>query len=360
MKYSTILLILFFLQSCDTPKSNKEKKIKLKISKEIELLTTNQLISKYPLLSKTDTDLKTKTFTYFNQYKQDTIVPLFLSMASKKINGKTKFGYFSFDKPIDLIAHYSLDKSKMINYPIKNNASFEIFKDKKDSLLQFLKLYQDFYKTSNFDEYFSSNRPLYKELIDTVEKELNNENLIGTLEQFYGKTQKSYNVILSPLQNAGGYSVKIKNDLIAIVGAGLINGLKPKFDIEYLKKELILHEFSHSFCNQIINKYMDELIFMEDLDENFRFKMASLGYHQKESILYEYLVRSCVIRMVNTLYGQEESENLLNQEIDNGFYLMPDFNEALKFYESNRNKYKTLEEYFPELISRLKIASNAI
>jgi len=330
----------------------------LKISKEIELLTTIQLLSKYPLLSKTENDLKTKTLLFFDQHKQDSIVPFFLSMASKKIDGKTKFNYFSFDKPIDLIVHYSLDKSKLINYPTKNNASFEIFKEKKESLFRFLELYQNFYTTANFEDYFESNSTLYNELIDTVTKELSNEDLIGTLEQFYGKSQQSYNIILSPLQNAGGYSVKIKGDLIAVVGAGLTKDSTPLFDVEYLKKELILHEFSHSFCNPIINKYMEELNFMEDTEGNFRFKMASLGYHSKESILYEYLVRACVIRMVNTLYGKEESEKLLNEESGKGFYLMQVFNEGLKHYENNRNTYSTLEKYFPELIYRIKAASN--
>ncbi len=355
MKNTTLLFILSFLLSYGVnAQLHPGKKINLEISKEIELLTVIQLMSNYPLLSKTETDLKSKTESFFTPCKQDSVIPFFLSMASKEIEGKTKFSYFSFDKPIDLVMHYSLSKKKIIKVPTKDNASYNIFVDKNDSLLTFLQLYQDFYESSNFESYFKSNSTIYQHLIDSVDKELDKADLIGTLERFYGETRQSYNIILSPLQNAGGYSVKMNDTLYAIVGAGLVKDSSPYFDIEYLKKELILHEFSHSFCNPIVDKYIEELNFMENSEKDFRFKMASLGYHNHKSILYEYLVRACVIRMVNTLYGNEECERLLIEEVRKGFYMMPVFNEGLKHFENNRKLYTTLEQYFPTLISKIK------
>lgn len=359
MRHIALLFIIYFLISCGANRqSQPEKKIKLKISKEIEMLTVIQLISNYPLISKTETDLKNKTNSYFTQYNQHSVVPYFLSMASKTVYGKTKFSYFSFDKPIDLVMHYSLSKKKMIKQPTEDNASHYIFINKNDSLLKFLQLYQEFYKKTDFESYFKSNSTTYKDLIDSVDKELNKENLIETLESFYGETRQSYNVILSPLQNAGGYSVKMNDTLYAIVGAGLVKDSTPYFDMEYLKKELILHEFSHSFCNPIIDKHIEELNFMESSEKDFKFKMAKLGYHNNKSILYEYLVRACVIRMVNTLYGKEEYDRLLNEEVKKGFYIMPAFNRSLEHYENNRELYPTLEQYIPELISKIKTTSN--
>ncbi|MCP4553754.1 MAG: DUF4932 domain-containing protein [Bacteroidetes bacterium] len=359
MRKLSLLFILFCLFSCrNIRQAQTGKKINLEISKEIELLTVIQLMSNYPLLSKTETDLKTKTETFFKPYQQDPVILHFLSMASKTIEGKTKFSYFSFDKPIDIIMHYSLSKEKIITNPTQDNASYSIYTQKKDSLQMFLELYQDFYKKSSFESYFASNAVIYQALIDLVETAINEEYLIETIESFYGETRQSYNVILSPLQNAGGYSIKMDDTLYAVVGAGLVKDSMPHFDIECLKKELILHEFSHSFCNPIVDNHINELNFMENSEEGFRFKMASLGYHNNKSILYEYFVRACVIRMVNTLYGTVESENLLNEEVKKGFYLMPAFDRSLKEYKNSRELYPTLELYMPKLISQIKTAAN--
>lgn len=53
-----------------------------------------------------------------------------------------------------------------------------------------------------------------------------------------------------------------------------------------------------------------------------------------------------------------EKINYIHQNpVEEGFHLIPAFNEGLEYYENNRELYLNLEQYFPELISKIKIAS---
>ncbi len=127
----------------------------------------------------------------------------------------------------------------------------------------------------------------------------------------------------------------------------------PVFDKEFLEQDLIIHEFGHSYANNIVDEYSS----MTEKYENKLFpsvkeKLENEGVN-KESFMYEIIVRAVTIRIVENNYGKEAAGKLLDYELSVGFKYMTDIVDELKNYESQRDKYPGLKDFFPRIIKRL-------
>jgi hypothetical protein len=194
----------------------------------------------------------------------------------------------------------------------------------------------------------------YKKIVDIVDVKKN-------LEQYYGIEQKSYNVILAPLIQAGGYGIKIEDeeeldDIYCIMGPIDMNNNNLLFYIEDLPKYIEYHEFSHSFINPLVFKDRDKI--------NKNYKLAKLFKEvqsdmQKNSIgtvetfLDEYIVRTAVARLINKYEGEDYYRRVIELEKENGFIYIEELCNSLENYENNRDKYPTFESYYDEIIKCL-------
>lgn len=117
---------------------------------------------------------------------------------------------------------------------------------------------------------------------------------------------------------------------------------------------LLVHEFSHGVINNLTDKYENILkdVEFDDINE----KMKSLAYDSKECVINEHIIRAIECVYVKRCFGDSEKNRFTEWEKEIGFKYIESCIKPLEEYMSNLDKYKTFEEFFPTIITRLRDA----
>jgi hypothetical protein len=67
----------------------------------------------------------------------------------------------------------------------------------------------------------------------------------------------------------------------------------------------------------------------------------------------EHVIRSVCARLAALERGEAAGKEAMEDERKDGFVLIGSFYEALRRYEADRKRWKTLADFYPELISLL-------
>ena len=222
---------------------------------------------------------------------------------------------------------------------------------------KFLKFLNQFYLDTNCKEFFNENEYIYKiatARFNKIYKKLD----INWYKNFYGQKPKGEFKIIIGLGNGGGnYGPNIilpngKEIIYAIMGCWSIDDFgNPQFEINNYFPTL-LHEFNHSFVNQIVEKYHPELqksgliIF-----DKVKYEMNKLAYGDWKTMYAESLVRASVIKYLKDHNSDKKLiETELNEQIASGFLWTDNLVKELDRYEKNRDRYPTLESFMPEIV----------
>ena len=121
----------------------------------------------------------------------------------------------------------------------------------------------DVYKQSNFLPCFVSHKSFSDSIISPTLAEAQRGDYLRTIEKHYGQKRYAYKIILSPLHGSFGFSsmthTKQGDTYYATVGPSYESGEFPELYKETLFQDLVIHEFRHSFCNPLIDKFYSRL-----------------------------------------------------------------------------------------------------
>ena len=351
-----VLFLIVILANCKNKGgslvSPESSSVFFSTDKRIETLYFVFLLSDYPLVTTHSSGYKTSVLHYFDKYRDHQAVLLAKELTSKG---------FSFDYAVNWVYQHSdfpaLEKSYEVSFP------FHERKISPDSLERFREELVRFYHQTNCDGFFTVQHEFLEQMVDRVEGSFGKKNIIGVIEDYYGvKKDADYYVILSPLLHSGGFSIERSNlhdkkkELYAVIGPSGLKDSLPEFDKVFLEQDMVIHEFSHNYANPIVEKFIHQTASLEQAVYNpVKKKVKEEGYDSYEAFLYELIVRATTLRIVEIVYGEEEAEQLLEYEKSAGFASIEKVAEALKKYEKQRDKYPSLEEFFPEIINSLVI-----
>jgi hypothetical protein len=206
----------------------------------------------------------------------------------------------------------------------------------------------DFYRMSGFAGFFEKNSGLYQAYVNNVYDNLPKTDPVKLHEDFhanYGFT--NFYVVPSPLNlpTGGNYGWRIGTDIFNFMGYGFSDPWAVKF--------LILHEFGHSFCNPVVEKYIEDIYAYEGLMKGVAEEMEAMAYRGWNTVMRELLVRSVHARLLLKMDGKEAAERYLLGDTAQKFVFIRDFYDLLGVYEKNRSTYPTLYEFYPRLIESL-------
>ncbi len=342
LKYSLIILL-----SLPLLLFSQKGRLQVSVDERIELLTTVQLLSGYRWLTEADLDYKKEVLTYFSNYKNHKAVEFYKSISERF------YGY----NPILLLCHYELPSFKLIADFTEEDKAILKYNQTKDTLKQFISSLKDFYKISGFHEFYKSHEQFYRSISALIIAESERIDYAGIMEKHFGSKNYSYHVILSPLQMDAGFgpSVLTKKKgtiLYAIVGPDYQSKTIPVFNKEAVFQELVLHEFSHSFCNYLIDKYYSELEKDSCLLKPIIKSQKEQGYGDWKTCLYEHLTRANEIELNRIIYSDSVADNLFQIQVneDKWIYLEGLVPLIKNIYSRDRGKYKTLEAFMPEIV----------
>jgi len=335
------------------PDSATPKKIAVIVDERTELITTMQLLFEYPLVGRAEIKYKDDVQKYFSKHKGDTSVNYFLGIAEK---------YLSFIRPINYAYHFTFPG-------LKQNAEFTPYENNNlgfaahssDSLKLYLNALKQFYKDSQFHAFYQEHQMFYDSLVNKVKKTVDSVDLAGILEKHYGTAQHSYTLVLSPLFLDAGMSTWIKrnngNDLYSIIGPDADSKVTPNFDTRWLMQFLVIHEFSHPFCNPLIDRYYSSLAKDSCLWLPIKKQMVREGNGTWKTVLYELLTRANEIGLVREIYGKADADKIYNDYIKKNYIYLEGLVPIIDEYNSNRDKYKTLDNIMPKVVDYFDAAA---
>lgn len=259
---------------------------------------------------------------------------------------------FSYDAPpIYILFHNEPPElTQLINYSeyLKDRAQGE------QNLIDFTEKLRDFSSKTSFIGFFDGHRNFYDKMLTVIFNALGNTNYVSILENYYGESKHKYVIIPTPLFHAGGYGSWIDYGegqvVYDIIGPTNVKNNIPTFGNESDFKHILLHEFSHSFVNQITEKYINEINKSQLLFNPIKAQMTEQAYSNWFTCVNEHLVRINVIRMRVEIDGEGIKNSLIESEKSNGFIYITQLDTLMQRYESNRVKYPTYEDFYPEII----------
>lgn len=374
MKKAIIILIIFLitiLVACDSEDQSVSQiepetieitqNIKVEVDPRIELLTTIQYLADYERISIINSPYKKDIDDYFKEYKNHEAVVQFKELSKRN---------FKYEGPIE----YILNCTPLPNLELSENISYsskQLQVGVKD-LNEFRKEVKNFYKETNFKKFYNNHEELYKNILSKYTESNKIGNDIHALEDYHGYKQNSYNIILSPLLHSGGYGPNLnekdgKYDAYQVTGPIINQEVYEEYDkdIEKVKnisdiaklfelnKSVMLHEFNHTYLNNTIKSpYLS--ITNDDKRKNDEYlKDFPDSYSDWDTIVNEYFVRAITARVLFLENEKEEYEETIKNDKRSGFKHIEILIEKLKEYESNKDKYKQIEDFYSELLETL-------
>ena len=364
-----ILFLILVLASCkETKKSEtnaiQEKRVEVSINHTIETFMLLRSISDNdPLFQYRDSNYKGKPIMYearkmFTDYQNHPAVKETQSM----LNATSSTG--------DLILQGLLYFEELPANSLKYEISSEYWKNRKDSLIAYMNTLQKFYVDAKVDEFITNHSDFYNGAITEAKSYIDNR-LIPIMEDYFGMENHAYKMILIPNSPFGmGFGASTKSEkgdifyqIISSANDEEWNdnstyntyGFSGEGAKEYYR-DLVIHEFCHPFITPYIksDKMKSEIaktdsLFVPKLDSI----MKPQGYQGWWSFVNEHLVRVGEIRVAKEM-GVESLDEMREYNIyENGFVLIPEAEKLMEQYESNRDKYPSIELFIPQLIDQL-------
>ncbi|MEE6129763.1 DUF4932 domain-containing protein [Chryseobacterium arthrosphaerae] len=223
-----------------------------------------------------------------------------------------------------------------------------------------------FYIQENIEQFFKDNKDFYSGGIEEYSKQIP-AGFTHAMEQFYGEKFHTYTVLISPMMmwpiedsEGRGIAAEVvlksgKKDIYEIASP-FVRAEKPGqfgYDNQFQARFLSVHEFGHSFVNKEVDKRKDQLVKFKDLFEKSKLKETMIktgGYGDYQTCVAEHLVRLGEIQTAKIQKDAERAEKLKEYHLKNNFIFLPQLEEKLTEYKSNRSKYKTFGDFVPELL----------
>ena len=261
---------------------------------------------------------------YFEEYKQNETIDLY----NKICNEEMEISAF-----LTLVLNYS-DPPKLSKIANFNENKYEYFMDS----------IRKFYKETEFDCFFESNKSEYKKIINDFGNKEDTLNELNSIYEYLDINKKNFEIIISPLV-FGNFGISIYSKNYIIISPLDYKDNKYIFGSEESIRNIIWHEIGHTVINDLTKKYFDQNNYK---NIEIPVKFVNMFYTNLETIINEYIIRSitCLLEKDSNC-----AKTLLDYEIKKGFneieniknYILENCSENNKLNKSI--KYEKLINY---------------
>ncbi|GHV16654.1 DUF4932 domain-containing protein [Bacteroidia bacterium] len=290
-------------------------------------------------------------------YKQDIIsyfTPYELTKPVEFVRELNQKYHIGFNAVSNATAHLEIKKGR-ITLSHKYNISNLIEIDSRwneELFMEYINMLNQFYKESNFNKFFNNHKSIYEIAEQRINKYLVDFN-IEWLNSFYGKVDSLDVDIYISLVNGrhnyafpGGVIIGVKGDE---------NGL-PAPNSQTLP--VLAHEISHHYSNLIFYSFWDEMTDAANRIYPFvKKQMHQSGYSNPQTMVLEWLNNLFVLLYLKQINYKPLEFELANN-IHKGFIWMKSSMDFMNNFYLNRERYPSIEDFMPQLISFLQYKAN--
>ena len=215
-----------------------------------------------------------------------------------------------------------------------------------------------FYQDSRFHDFFVNHQSVYDEKLNSFRQNVFPYVHEDWYPKFYGtESKENFVVVLAFNNGTNGYGCERQlsdgtREAYSVIGIfGWMDIARDAVDFS----TTIIHEFNHSFVNPILENSQANQDLLRESGEWFynllKWTMQNQSYGNWQTMINESIVRAGeVIYRFDNNYTADQIEQLAGYQIARGFLWTPELVEQLRIYSQNRDKYKTLADFYPELI----------
>jgi hypothetical protein len=325
------------------------KRFSVTVDPRIELLAVVQHFTSWApgWHIKSMTGYKEDIDNYFGEFKEHPVITIAESLF---------YADFTCDAPVSFMLYLGdppelVQKTQYSGYLIKRAKGVKHLEEFADAL-------RDFAQKTDFMKFYQAHKALYDTLVAEVDSLFQGKDYVGVIEDFYGESRKSYNLILSPLfGTGGGYSHTIKTeqgyDLYAVLGPCSVKDKRTTFACPRVES-IMLHEWSHHFVNPLVDQNFDVFTKSAGLFEPIKEMMIRQQYPDWRTTLYEHIVRACAeIHLLAKLHEDFNKDKALEYQEGKGFWYISYIDRLLDVYENRRELYPTFNQFIPVIANGL-------
>ena len=311
------------------------------VDPRIELMGIVQYLDGYMLSTKYEFNYKTEVEEYFGEFREHEAVTIFHHMAA---------GGFTFDAVPKTMLTLTDPPDLESNYDFP--ADVVALAGGEESLETFVAAMRDFAIQTDFISFFNGHRSLYDSL--TTEATPTMVAAVDALEEYLGDTLSGAHVILGVLLHHGGFSTLFEThrsrEAFVVIGPAGGNGTYPGFGAARRLGSIAWHEFAHTVVNDLTAKNRDWLDANLHRYETVAEDLGRYGYGTWETVVNEHIVRAINARMLLRHLGPAVGRSAVITDESRGFVYLASLVNALSRYETSRDKYAGLRDFYPELL----------
>lgn len=282
--------------------------------------------------------------TYFEPYKNHASLNWYRNLESWDGYDMASMGLFLSD-----------------TYPFTVKIKPEVKYIKSTSNDVFLQHFNTFYKECNVKKFIKEHQKQYQSVCKTVNDSVQSSGILKEINNFYGQsTDGKFIIYLDLLNNLGNNAIPSVDPLfkgkrmfrLAYLNdtAKNLTDNSPVQFTPYLN--VVVHEISHLFLGSFIQKYDTELFAIRSL-----FLTTTKGETLKESEWKneseELLVRVSTAKILAQKFGKEAGLKEIENQASH-FKLAIPLYYFMETYSTNRNSFKTIRDFYPELLGFLQ------
>jgi len=219
----------------------------------------------------------------------------------------------------------------------------------------FLADLRSFVRETDFMSFFRAHKSLYQAAVNRLNAVLGEGRVVEWFDGFFGGRPGADFVIALGMLNGGasyGASARFEDgreEIYSVLGIWMLDGTgQPKFDKGILST--IAHEFCHSYTNPLVDKHTAELKAAgEKIFPYVAEELRRQAYGDWLTMMYESLVRACGVRYTLSLDGRQAAAMEAKSNRDKRFLWTGELADLLGEYEEQREKYPTLDAFFPRI-----------
>lgn len=261
----------------------------------------------------------------------------------------------SFDAVVGLAVH--LDNSFAVRGDLPSGARPERL-DRRwppDEVPRFVEALRDFARVSRFPDFLESQADRLNAAAARLTGYVSDHDIVPWFERYFGASRRARFGLVCGMLTGGccyGTSVRLADgseEITPVIGvwrwdeAGI-----PAFGPDVMP--IIIHEFAHVYVNPAVEALLPELRPVgERLLAAARERMESMAYGGAEAVLYESLVRACVVRYRHHMEGVAAGREQLLAEWGSGFLWTDLLADCLADYERRRWQFRAFRDYMPRV-----------
>lgn len=221
---------------------------------------------------------------------------------------------------------------------------------------RFIASLREFVRDTDFKSFIDAQHDRYEKSAARLAAIVGKRDFVGWFDGFFGaRPQGTFQVAVGMLNGGGNYGVSMRHhdgreEISPVLGIYKwdADGL-PAIGDEIL--DTIVHEFAHTYTNAYVDKYADKLdaagraLFNRNAET-----MKRQAYGNGRTVLYESMVRACVVQYMRSSVSPEAGQKQVMYEMSRGFKWTPGLADLFGEFATSRGKYETFDAFMPRII----------